>query len=89
MEGRSVRDYTSHVLPNKLPNLIGELCFLGFRPQTLNSAKRPSYHILMHIFMQPMYLNKMFVESSQLLLIIGKKILSQCLNPLRKNTRLK
>ena len=43
----------------------------------------------MHIFMQPMYLNKMFVESSQLLLIIGKKILSQYLIPLRKNTRLK
>ena len=30
-EGRTVRDYTSRMLPSKLPNLICELCFLGLR----------------------------------------------------------
>ena len=40
--------------------------------------------LVMHFLMQPIYLNKMFVENSQLLLIIGKQILSQCFNPLAR-----
>ena len=40
----------------------------------------------MRILMQPIYSNKCLWKNSQLLLIIGKKILSQYFNPLSKNT---